>query len=71
MPLREAKCQCRFDVLQYNKVFIEKTGNFIPANFTIEAEWELKGQTAVKEQAKQLLKMPPNNASVLIVSTYF
>jgi hypothetical protein len=67
----EAKCRCRFDVLR-DSIMIEKSGNFVPAMFIIEAEWiSEKKETKGNSSQIEALTMPPDKATALIVLLLF
>uniref|UniRef100_A0A914GYH3 Protein zwilch n=1 Tax=Globodera rostochiensis TaxID=31243 RepID=A0A914GYH3_GLORO len=72
--LRKMRCRCRFNVLN-DSILVEKDqkedGNFVPALFTIEVEWNPDKRFAgsggvMKGRQMQYLQMPPNNASATV-----
>uniref|UniRef100_A0A183BHY7 Protein zwilch n=1 Tax=Globodera pallida TaxID=36090 RepID=A0A183BHY7_GLOPA len=73
--LRKMCCRCRFNVLD-DSILVEKDqkedGNFVPALFTIDVEWNPdkrfagSGGYLRKGRQMQYLQMPPNNASATV-----
>jgi hypothetical protein len=72
-PLRETKCNCRYDVLREN-ILIEKNddGQFIPATLVIDVEWNLEGVASINPKDKKNVKFnylfpPPSKAAASLV----
>lgn len=74
LHMRRCLCRCRFDVLK-DVILFQKSANFIPASFIIEAEWgiPLPKSRSLKKiiPFENFLTMPPDNARILVVCFNF